>query len=97
MKNIYIYIYTYIYIECPETIICKYEFMYPYRWYFYICAGCVCRDTRVTDITILIYMYQHGILEFGLNLIKTLIILIAAVHSSIHGKLCYVIFVRNVW
>ena len=36
-------------------------------------------------------MYQHGILEVGLNLIKTLISLNAAVHNSIHGKLWYVL------
>jgi len=50
----------------------------------------------VIDITILISMYQHGILEILLNLIKTMILLNTAVHSSIHGKWCYLLFVFNV-
>ena len=49
------------------------------------------------DITVLICMYQNGILEVGLNLIKTLISLNAAVHNSLHGNICYVLFVCNVW
>jgi len=35
--------------------------------------GYVCHNTFVFDITIIIGMYQHGVLIVGLNLIKILI------------------------
>ena len=41
-------------------------------------------------------MYQNGIVEVVLNLIKTLISMNAAVHNSLHGNICYVLLVCNV-